>query len=98
MFWTRHGGRSPSIEMAIKRIDLANHALRGLRMGLFEPVHTFDFSRRFSASLRLGEPNQSKGQLNSCRVTKVVSVNAEHPTERLMMRPGDVKTGTGRQL
>lgn len=44
---------------------LANHALRGLRMGLFEPVHSFDFSRRLFVSLRLGEPNWSKGQLNS---------------------------------
>ena len=44
---------------------LANHALRGLRMGLFDSVHTFDFSRRLLVSLGLGEPNQSKVQLNS---------------------------------
>lgn len=46
----------------------ANHALRGHRMSLFDVGYTstrlLGFSRRLFVSLRLGEPNKSKGQLN----------------------------------
>lgn len=43
---------------------LANHALRGPRMGINNHAYTFGFSRRLFVSLGLREPNQSKVQLN----------------------------------
>jgi len=66
-------------------MDRANHAARSLSRGL---------SRRFAISSGLRELSRPGVlQLNSCQVTKVVSVNAEHLAERPMIRPGDVKQG-----
>jgi len=70
----------------ISKLALANHALRGPTRHLFDAAYTSNrcrgLSMRILISLRLREPNQSKVQLNSCQVTKVVSVNAERLAER----------------